>query len=91
LFFWSRFSGRWFGELGRTGIFVNVSLPLAPIWRSGRRRGNGVGRFRTFFRFNVFVRRTRISLRSYGLTLRRRGLLRVVGNNDPFIHFSTFR
>jgi hypothetical protein len=45
-----RFLGSWFGEFGRAGIFfVVVSLPLVPIRRSGRRRGDGLSKVRMLF------------------------------------------
>jgi hypothetical protein len=45
-----RFFSNWFAEFGRGGTFVIVSLPLAPIRRSGRRRRrDGVSRVRMLF------------------------------------------
>jgi hypothetical protein len=42
-----RFFDGGFGKLGRAGIFfVVISLPLAFIRRSGRRRRNGLSRAR---------------------------------------------
>jgi hypothetical protein len=75
-----------FGEFGRAGIFV-VYLPLGLVRRSGGRRRDRLSRVELC----VFVRGTRRSLRSCGFTLRKGGFLRVVSNNDPLIHFPTFR
>jgi hypothetical protein len=49
LFFGRRFFDAWFGEFGCTGIFfVGVSLPLALVLRSSRRRRDGVSGVRRF-------------------------------------------
>jgi hypothetical protein len=47
LIFERRFFGGWFSKFGGAGIFfVIVSFPLSFMWRSNKRRRNGLSRVR---------------------------------------------
>jgi hypothetical protein len=87
LFFRRSFLGRWPIGFGGAEIFDFIPLPFVP-WRNiGRRRAHW---FRSL-RVSLFFGRSRGFVRSCDFTLRTRGFLRIVGNNDLLIYLSTFR